>query len=97
MVEATGIGRDLDLDPKTLGFDDSVEIATAAYKVDGKMARLVLLLYPTQQLAKKYMDQWEAASPDESSWRKRVGALVAMVRGSRDETTVKAILDRVNY
>ncbi len=97
VVDASGVSRELDLDPQTLGFDDSVEIATAAYRVDGKTARLVLLLYPTQQLAKKYADQWNAARPDESVLRKRVGALVALVRGSRDEATVKAILDRVNY
>ena len=97
IVDASGIGRELDLDPQTLGFDDSVEIATAAYRIDGKMSHLALLLYPTQQVAKKYEDQWATASPDSAAFRKRVGALLAIVRGSSDASIAKAILDGVNY
>lgn len=97
VVDETGIGRELNLDPQTLGFDDSVEIATANYRVDGKNANLVLLLYPTQQLAKKYEDQWALSSPDGAAFRKRVGAVLALVRGSADPTLAKTILDAVNY
>jgi len=97
VVDEAGISRNLNLDPKTLGFDDSVEIATANYRVNGKTANLVLMLYPTQQLAKKYEDQWASAAPDGAGFRKRVGALLAMVRGSTDSETAKAILDAVNY
>jgi hypothetical protein len=96
VIDASGIGRQLDLDPLALGFDDSVEVATADYSVDGRTAHLVLLLYPTQQLAKKYEDQWATNSPADAALRKRVGALLALVRGS-DPATAKAILDGVNY
>jgi hypothetical protein len=97
VVDPSGIGRELNLDVQSIGFDDSVEIATAQYRVEGKPAYLVLMLYPTQHLAKKYEEQWAASSPDTAAFRKRVGALVAMVRGSTDSEIAKAILDRVYY
>src|SRR6185295_13150739 len=64
IVDASGITRGIDLDPQTLGFEDSVEVATADYRIDGKLAHLVLLMYPTQQIAKKYEDQLSTAAPD---------------------------------
>ena len=97
VVDASSIGRDLNIDPQTLGFDDSVEVATASYRIGGKTAQLILLMYPTQQVAKKYEEQWAAAAPDDGAFRKRVGALLALVRSSRDPSVAKAILDGVNY
>ena len=97
VLDATGLGREFDVDPQILGFDDSVEVATAHYRVEGKPARLMLLLYPTQQLAKKYADQWKAQPSSEEGFRKRVGAVLAVIRGSDDPGVAKAILDGVNY
>lgn len=97
IVDASALGRNLDLDPQTLGFDDSVDIATADYRVNGKIAHLVLLMYPTQQLAKKYEEEWSARSPVDAGFRKRVSALFAIVRGSNDPNVSKAILNGVNY
>jgi len=97
IVDEASVGRELGLDPGVLGFDDSVEIATADYRVNEKTAHLVLLMYPTQQVAKKYEDQWAGASNDEPAFRKRVGPLIALVRGLRDATIAKSILDGVNY
>jgi hypothetical protein len=57
----------------------------------------VLLMYPTQQVAKKYEEQWSASSPDDAPFRKRIGALFAVVRGSRDPELAKTILDGLNY
>jgi Family of unknown function (DUF6599) len=97
IVDASGISRELNIDPQLLGFDDSVEVATASYRVGGKMAHLVLLMYPTQQIAKKYEDLWATTASDDASSRKRVGALLALVRGSREPSLAKAILEGVNY
>jgi hypothetical protein len=97
VVDPTGIGRELGIDAKMLGFDDSVEIATASYQVNGKMAHLVLLMYPTQQLAKKYEDQWATVAPDDQPYRKRAGTLLALVRGSKEPALASAILDGLNY
>jgi hypothetical protein len=97
VIDASGIGREFNLDPEMLGFDDSVEVATATYRVDGKTARLALMLYPTRQVAKKYADRWDATAPEESAFRKRVGPLLALVRSSRDPAVASAVLDAVNY
>ena len=97
VLHAEGIDRSLQLDTSTLGFDDSVEIATAAYRINSKPARLVLLLYPTQHLAKKYADQWDLSDPDNAAFRKRRGALIALVRGTRDVGVAEEILAPVNY
>jgi hypothetical protein len=96
-VDAAGISRNLDVDPQMLGFDDSAEVATADYRVNGKVAHLLLLMYPDQQLAKKYEDRWTANDADGAGSRKRIGALLAIVRGSRDPGVTKAVLDGVNY
>ena len=97
IVDASGITREPGLEPQKLGFDDSVEVATADYRVGGKIAHVMLLLYPTQQVAKKYEDQWAAEYPKDAPFRKRVSALLALVHGSHDETLAKTILDGVNY
>src|SRR5437763_12436464 len=91
IVDPAGLGHGVDLTAQSLGFDDSVEIATADYRVNGKVAHVVLLMYPTQQIAKKYEDQWAAASAEDAAFRKRVGALLALVRGSRDLEVAKTI------
>jgi hypothetical protein len=97
VLDETGIGREAELDPKTVGFDDGVEIATADYRVTGKIAHLVLLLYPTQQIAKKYSDELDANAANDRAFRKRVGPLLALVRGSKDDSVAASILAGVNY
>jgi hypothetical protein len=97
IVEGSGVGAGSDINPEEFGFEDSVEVATADYRVDGKPAHLVLLLYPTQQIAKKYGEQWDGKSSDEAAFRKRIGAILALVRGTKDPAVAKAILDGVNY
>jgi hypothetical protein len=97
VVEASGIDPETGLNAEEFGFEDSVEVATADYRIDGSRAHLVLLLYPTQQIAKKYVEQWDAKNPDAGPFRKRIGAIIAFVRGTRDANVAKAVLDGVNY
>jgi hypothetical protein len=97
VVDAAGLPSVLGFDKEALGFEDDVEIATAQYRVNGKTANLVLLLYPTQQLAKKYAELWDGSSRADQQLRKRVGPLVAWVRGSRDPEVAQAILDSIGY
>lgn len=97
IVEGSGIGPASDLNPEEFGFEDSVEVATADYRIGGKPAHLVLLLYPTQQIAKKYGDQWDGKNSADAAFRKRIGAILALVRGTKDPVVAKAILDGVNY
>ena len=97
VVDPSGIARGFGVDPQALGFDDSVEVATADYRVGGRIAHVMLLMYPTQQVAKKYEEQFSASAPDDAPFRKRVGALFALVRGSQDPAIAKTILDGLNY
>jgi hypothetical protein len=94
---ANGLDRTIRIDASKLGFEDSVEVATARYSIDGRAAQLVLLLYPTQQVAKKHADRWDAESPADAAFRKRRGPLLAFVRGTDDPEVAAAILDAVNY
>src|SRR5262249_20180177 len=91
------VDRSFGIDPAALGFDDDVEVATAAYRVNNTPARLMLLLYPTQQIAKKYAEQLEAGKPGLTAHLKRVGPLVAIVAGVENSGIVQSILDDVNY
>lgn len=97
LFDATGLDGQPGLNPEEIGFEDSVEVATADYRVNGKSAHLILLLYPTQQVAKKYADRRSKESLEDPAFRKRVGALLALVRNSNDPSVAKAVLDGVNY
>jgi uncharacterized protein DUF6599 len=97
IVEGSGMGPGSEVNPEEFGFEDSVEVATADYLIDGKIAHLFLLLYPTQQIAKKYGDQWDGKNSGDAAFRKRIGAILALVRGTKDPAVAKSILDGVNY
>jgi hypothetical protein len=83
------------LDSSSLGFDFSAEAAMASYRVRGSTAKLLLMLYPTQHIAKKHADEL----PPNTSGRfiKRSGPLMAIVYGSNNESIAAAILDDVSH
>jgi hypothetical protein len=97
IVDPAGLDRRLALDPNDLGFDDDVEIATGRYQINGKTAELVLFWYPTQQIAKKHVEAWDASSPDQKDFRKRVASLVAWVRETSDPEVARQVLNSVGY
>jgi hypothetical protein len=97
VLSPESIDRASGLDPERLGFDFSAEAATAAYRVRGTTARLLLLLYPTQHIAKKHADEMESALKPSVTFLKRSGPLVAIVYGSRDQTVAASILDGVSH
>ena len=83
------------LDPNRLGFDSSAEAATAAYRMNGAQAKLLLLLYPTQHIARKYAD---GLQPElKAAFTKRTGPLLAIVYGSSNEKLAASILDDVSH
>jgi len=95
LLHAEGIDPRTGIDASKLGFDSSAEAATATYRINGKLAQLLLVLYPTQHIAKKYSDEMDAAGS--STFRKRVGPLVAIVYGSSNEEIASSILAGVNH
>jgi len=82
------------VDPAQLGFEDSAEVASANYVINGVMAKLLLVLYPTQHVAKKYE---EAMTPAPATFRKRAGPLLAVVHGTSDEGAATAILNDISH
>jgi hypothetical protein len=83
------------LDPGNLGFDSSAEVATAAYRVGDANAKLLLVLYPTQHIARKYADGLQSVL--RGGFSKRAGPLLAIVHGSSSETVAASILDDIHH
>jgi len=79
-----------------LGFNDSVEVAVAHYKIKEASARLVMLLYPTQQLAKKHTENWLAITGSTTPY-KRSGPLVAIIQDTTDRDLLESLLSTVYY
>jgi len=79
------------VNPSALGFDDSAEAATAEYRINGKTIRLLLALYPTPQIAKKYAEHIGVSTS------KRIGPLLAVISGTSDDSIAKQVMDQVHY
>jgi len=97
IIDAANIQKAEGIDPSALGFDVSAEAMTAEYRIDGKIVRLLLVLYPTQQIAKKFADQMNTVTPNLATSRRRVGPLVAIVSGTSDATAIESLLGQVHY
>jgi len=97
ILDETNVPTIEGVSPSSFGFESSAEAAFADYRVNGKTAHLLLLLYPTQQIAKKYSDQINASAPQLTSSQKRIGPLLAIVTGASDDSSVHSILDQVHY
>jgi len=95
LLSTEAIDRGAGIDPNRIGFDSSAEAASATYRINGRLAHLLLVLYPTQHIAKKYAEGLNEAGT--SPFRKRAGPLVAIVYGSASETMASSILSGVNH
>jgi hypothetical protein len=96
LLDPAAFESSVGLDPRFFGFDDSVEVALATYDRDGTSARLVMLLYPTQQLAKKHSEAWIAATENPPA-NKRAGPLLAIVDRTDDDSLADGILAASGY
>ena len=54
-------------------------------------------MYPTNKSQKNTKIDGTGEDPSDNAFRKRIGAILAIVRGSKDPAVAKAILDGVNY
>jgi hypothetical protein len=83
------------------GIETGAEAALARYQSAGAAATLLLIHYPTQQLAKKFLDagyaQYSAQYPGQPVFYKREGPMVVMVLASNSPELATALLDRVSY
>jgi hypothetical protein len=97
ILDAANIQKVEGINPSALGFEASAEATTADYRINGKTIRLLLVLYPTQQIAKKYAEQLNATTPNLASSRRRVGPLLAIVSGTSDVSVMESLLGQVHY
>ncbi|HEX4998926.1 MAG TPA: DUF6599 family protein [Terriglobia bacterium] len=80
---------------ESLGFESSAEAATAEYKVHGKPLRLLLIMYPTPQVAKRYDEGLKTVSA--LGFRKREGTLLAIVEPGADPAAAETLLAAVRH
>jgi len=97
ILDAASLPKMEGIDSDGIGFDVSAEVAMADYWINGKKVRLLLAIYPTQQLAKKYADQIFAHAPALGSSQKRIGPILAIVSGTTDSFVIQSLLDQVHY
>ncbi len=83
------------------GLDIGCEAAMAKYQFQGDSAKVLLIHYPNQQLAKKYLEngyqEHAAEKPDQAVFFKRDGPLVVLVIESSSPELATVLLDKVNY
>jgi hypothetical protein len=80
-------------------FSLSPEIIVGEYNIDRSSARLVLVGYPTPQIAGAKLNTFSSMTPTHEGTivAKRTGPLLAIVDGPVSEGDAKTILGRVNY
>lgn len=83
------------------GLAHGAEALLADYRPLNGSARILLMIYPTQQLAGKYLQsgyrKLMGRHPDRQVFYKREGPLVVMVLDSSDPEIASSFLDRVSY
>jgi hypothetical protein len=76
------------------------EILLASYSVDRQPADMLMIAYPTPQIATERLRAIEAAPPPEDGTTivaRRTGPIVAVVKGTISESDAKKIIGRVSY
>lgn len=82
-------------------FSKRAEVTLENYDLSGNSATLMLVSYPTPQIAAAQLDQMQKAQAahqlgDQILFR-RTGPLLAIVSGSASDSKVKSLLESVNY
>lgn len=76
------------------------EILLARYSVDKQTADMMLIMYPTPQIATERLRAIEATAPPQDGTTivaRRAGPIVAVIKGIISESDAKRIVGRVNY
>jgi hypothetical protein len=83
------------------GIETGAEAALAKYQAAGEAATLLLIHYPTQQLARKFLEagyaQYSTHYPGQPVFYKRDGPMVVMVLASNSPEIATNLLDSVSY
>jgi hypothetical protein len=98
IVSAANIdGTPWGIDSARLGFEKSAEVATATYVFNGKPVQLLVVMYPTQQVAKEYEEALAATSGRGVRYMKRDGPLLAIVDPGADSAAAEALLGNMQH
>jgi len=83
------------------GLANGTEAVLADYQFPGDSAKLMLIYYPTQQLAKKYLENgyrtYMAQNPQRSVFFKRDGPQVALVLDAKSAEAASSLLEKISY
>jgi hypothetical protein len=83
------------------GLADGAEAVVADYQFAEDRARLLLIYYPTQQLARKYLESgykaYTVQNPHQSVFYRRDGPQVALILGARSAENATSLLERISY
>ena len=86
---------------ESLGIVSDAEIAQARYSINGRSGVLVLVNFPTGQVAEDYFAALgvskSLADGTEACFAKRVGPIVAILRGSLDPASADTLLNSLRY
>jgi len=81
-------------------FSKQPEVLLGDYSQDGNTAELVLINYPTPEIAGARLRAIEEANPNQPDTTfqvKRTGPIVALVKGNLSQSDAKVLLGRINY
>jgi hypothetical protein len=90
----------LQIPAQIVDFTRGAELLTVKAQADGGNSDLLLVNYPTPQIAMERVKAFEAANPKEQNVTyavKRSGPIVAVVSGAISEKGARAVLNDVNY
>lgn len=93
-------GLTFSLQPQVVEFGASPELMSAKVSIDQQQADLLLVSYPTPQIAIERLKAFEGANPQHQNVTyavKRTGPIVAVVSGPISERDARNILGRINY
>ena len=106
IIGPAAFGRVMDRVPgAAVGFQSGAEAALADYRSPGDAAatRLLLISYPTPQLAAKMLESFQSlpalarSEPGRTVFVERKSSLIAFVFDAPSLAAAEALLDRVNY
>lgn len=88
-------------DKDIFGLANGAEAVVADYQFPGDSATLLLITYPTQQLAKKFLESgyqtFAAQNLNQPAFYKREGPLAVLVFGTKSAEAATTLLDRISY
>jgi hypothetical protein len=83
------------------GLSTGAEAAMAKYEHSGESATLLLIHYPTQQLARRMLEsgyqQYSSHYPGQAAFYKRDGPMVVLVLASNSPELATMLLEKVSY